>query len=89
MTKSKIHLINIAVLAVYMILLTILYHDAVLMISIIPIGLHILLNFLMFLSNFNTNRSVSYTYLLSALLILLIGFPSCWGFAALGGGFKI
>jgi ABC-type nickel/cobalt efflux system permease component RcnA len=89
MTKSKIHLINILVLAVYMILLTILFNDAVLIISIIPIGLHIAVNFVLFLSHFNENRSISYTYLLSALLVLLIGFPSCWGLASVNGGFRI
>jgi hypothetical protein len=86
MTKSKIHLINIAVLAVYMIVLTAVFHDMVLMASILPIAVQILVNFVLFLNNFNENRSISYTYLLSASLVLLIGFPSCWGLA---GGLKI
>jgi hypothetical protein len=89
MTKSKIHLINILILAAYMILLTGLYHDAVLIISIIPIAIHIGVNFVLCVNNFNENRSLAYTYLLSALLVLLIGFPSCWGLSAMNGGLRI
>jgi hypothetical protein len=71
-----------------MILLTMAFKDAVLIISILPIAVHIFINVVWFIVHFNKNRSLSLTYLLSALLVLLVGFPSCWGLAAIrGGGF--
>lgn len=89
MTNSKIHLINIGILAGYMILLTIFFKGEVLIVSVLPIAIHIFVNFVLFVQNFGSNRSLAYTFLLSAFLVLLIGFPSCWGLSTVGGGLKI
>lgn len=84
MIKGKIHLVNLAILFGYLIILTAAFKDMVIIASIIPIAAQILINVILFLKNFNSNRSLSYTYLLSAFIVLLVGFPSCLGFGNLG-----
>jgi uncharacterized BrkB/YihY/UPF0761 family membrane protein len=89
MNKSKIHLTNLTILFIYMIVLTIVFKAGILIVSIVPIALHICINLGLFLKHFSDNRSLAYTYLLSATLILLIGFPSCWELSSLTGGLKL
>jgi heme/copper-type cytochrome/quinol oxidase subunit 4 len=88
MENSKIHIYNLIVLFSYMILLTFLSKDMVLITSIIPIAIQIFVNIIFFFANFGSNRSLAYTYLLSAFLVLIIGFPSCWGFSSIGNKIK-
>ena len=78
MKKNNIHLRNLGILAAYMLILTAVFKEGVLVASIIPIAVQVVANFIYFISNFEKDRSLSYTYLLSAFLVLLIGFPSCW-----------
>lgn len=72
-----------------MIVITIVFKGMVLFISILPIALHIFINLGLFLKHISDNKSLAYTYLLSAALILLIGFPSCWGLTSVAGGLKL
>ncbi|MCC6371523.1 MAG: hypothetical protein IT236_11010 [Bacteroidia bacterium] len=89
MTNSKIHLINLGILLVYMVGLTLAFKGAVLLLSIVPIGIHVFINFLLFLLYLKKDRPLSYTFLLSALIVLLVGFSGCWGLTNLSGGLKI
>lgn len=91
MKKSNIHLINLGILAAYMILLTIGSGGEVLLTSMMPIGLHVFVNLILFIVNFSNQntRSVAYTYLLSAFFVLLVGFSSCWALSSLAGGARI
>lgn len=88
MKNGNIHLTNLLVLFGYMVLLTIIFNDMVLIMSIIPIAGQILINLGLCVQQFKKDRSLAYTYLLSAFLVLLIGFPSCWGFSSIGSQFS-
>jgi bacteriorhodopsin len=72
----------------YMVILTIIFKDMVIIMSIIPIAVQILINLGLCVQQFNKDRSLAYTYLLSAFLVLLIGYPSCWGFSDIGNQLK-
>lgn len=87
MENNKIHLINLGVLFSYMVIITIMYKDAVLIFSILPIAIQIFVNLMLFIRYFK-DKTICYTYLLSAVLVLLIGFPSCWGFSNIGNSIK-
>ncbi len=87
MKNGKIHLINLVVLFGYMVFLTLVFNYFVIVMSIIPIAGQILINLGLCVQNFKKDRSLAYTYLLSAFLVLLIGFPSCWGFSSIGSQF--
>lgn len=65
------------------------YNDVVLFVSVIPIALHVLINFILFLVNISSDRPLGLTYLLSSLLVLLIGFSSCLGLSNLGRGLNL
>jgi hypothetical protein len=88
MKNGKIHLTNMLVLFGYMVILTIIFKDMVIIMSIIPIAVQILINLGLCVQQFNKDRSLAYTYLLSAFLVLLIGYPSCWGFSDIGNQLK-
>ena len=87
--KGKIHTINIIILAVYMIFLTIAAKGDVLLAAVVPITVHILINVVLFFIYLSKDKPLAYTYLLSALVVLLIGFPSCWGLSNMAGGMRI
>lgn len=85
MKNKNIHLINLGILAAYMLLLTIGgSKGSVIITSIIPIVLQVFINLILFLVNAGKDKSLSHTYLLSAFLVLLIGFSSCLGLSNLG-----
>lgn len=86
MIKSKILLINLLILFAYMAIITVVFDAAVLVISILPIAIHIFINLGLFIAFIRKEKNLAYTYLLSAVLILLIGFPSCWGLSSISGG---
>ncbi len=89
MKKSQIHIINLVILFVYMVVITAAYKDGVLILSVLPIALHVLINFILFLVNISSDRPIGLTYLLSSLLVLLIGFSSCLGLSNLGTGLNL
>ena len=87
--KTKIILINLAILIAYMLLLTAASKGAVLFTSILPIGAHVLTNFILFIVKISTHKENAYSYLISAILVLLIGFPSCWMLSGVAGDGRI
>ncbi len=75
--------INMLILLGYMILLTLFFKWLVLMVSVIPIAMQICVNLLLSISNWRKNKSLGKTYLLSAFLVLIVGFSTCIGFTGI------
>ena len=77
MNNSRIHLINIIVLVSYIILFKLIYKEGAALACVFPIFIHVMVNCILFLTNISKNKSLGLHYLLSAILVLLIGFPTC------------
>ena len=56
----------------------------ILMAMILPVALHVLVNFILMIINFaHANYEIGKSYLLSTFLVLIIGFSACWGSSAI------
>lgn len=89
---SRVAAINLLILALYTILIHVLSRtgksgDAglvILIVSVVPVGLHVLVNFILSIVMFiKKNNEAGKAFLLSSLLVLIIGFSTCWGSASM------
>ncbi|MFI5203220.1 MAG: hypothetical protein ACHQF2_01900 [Flavobacteriales bacterium] len=75
--RATILLINLIILAVYMGFYSVFKDPEQMFGSAFLVLFHILGNVLLAVFNTNQDRTAANTYLLSAVLVLLIGFPTC------------
>jgi hypothetical protein len=75
--RGTILFINLVILAVYMGFYSVFKEPGQLFGSAFLVLFHILGNLLLAVFNTNPDRSLTNSYLLSAFLVLLIGFPTC------------
>ncbi len=83
---KKIAGINLAILLLYMVLINVTSNGyerqlAVLVLAAFAIGIQVVLNFLIAIVLFIKKRPEARSFLLSAVLVLVIGFSSCFGSA--------
>lgn len=82
MKNSRIHFINLGIIVAYMLILTAIFKRDAIGLSIIPIAVQIVVNGILSLSNLGKDVARARTYLLSALLVWLVGYSSCAGIEA-------
>lgn len=80
---------NLLVLLAYMSILTAMHGGGVLLTSIWPIFLHVCVNMITAAVYYsNNNRETANAFMLSALIVALVGFSSCWGLSSAAGGLR-
>lgn len=84
MIKGKILLTNFLVLAAYMTLFAVTSGREAIIVSALAIALHTGLNFIFFIIYLGDHdKSTAFSYLLSTIMVVLIGYSSCWAVSSI------
>jgi hypothetical protein len=77
MKNGKIYLINLGVLFTYLVVIKVAYDSSAIIVSVLPILLQLIVNFMLGIITIGSDRPKGLAYILSIVVVLLIGFPSC------------